>query len=186
MHFNIGTSLVAALALAAPAFATLTPDQIVGGIGQLNIKVQALTVIALQLNRQNAPLALLNQGPFAQLFAGVGDLINTVNADIAAIRNTPIYNDPDASRIAIAYVEHIGYHTLLLETLYVKAGLFVGLGYIDNPISGGLTQCAAQFKIYSDNLVGCVPSKAQQITVVRTPFVLLLSLTIRSYSLIRL
>ena len=105
MRFNIGSSLVAALALAAPALAVLTPDQIVDGIGQLTIKVQALTKIAVQLNRQNAPLVQSNQGPFAELFAGVGDIINTVVADINAIQNTPVYKDPDASRIALKYIE---------------------------------------------------------------------------------
>jgi hypothetical protein len=71
------TLATAALALAAPISAAITPAQVVDNIKTLTAKSQALQRPAQSISIINGPLIIIGQGPFPQLIVGFQDIVVT-------------------------------------------------------------------------------------------------------------
>lgn len=96
----------AALALAAPISAALTPAQIVDNIKMLTTKSQALQGPAQSITIINGPLIVIGQGPFPQIIAGFTDIVTTTTTAISQMQGTqPVKAGADADAIFDAFRE---------------------------------------------------------------------------------
>jgi hypothetical protein len=71
------TLATAALALAAPISAAITPTQVVDNIKTLTAKSQALQAPAQSISIINGPLVIIGQGPFPKIIVGFQDIVVT-------------------------------------------------------------------------------------------------------------
>lgn len=96
----------AALALAAPISAAITPAQMVDNIRMLTSKSQALQAPAQSITIINGPLIVIGQGPFPQLIAGFTDIIATTTTAIAQMQDTqPVKAGAESDAIFDAFRE---------------------------------------------------------------------------------
>ncbi|KAJ5055741.1 UVI-1 [Bipolaris maydis] len=131
----------AALALAAPISAAITPAQMVDNIRMLTSKSQALQAPAQSITIINGPLIVIGQGPFPQLIAGFTDIIATTTTAIAQMQDTqPVKAGAESDAIFDAFREFVRVHQVLLNILIGKAGLFETVPVIGEPVAAVLRQ----------------------------------------------
>jgi hypothetical protein len=112
-------------AFAVPAFAAITPAQVVENLRMLTTKSQALQAPAQQINVVNGPLIIIGQGPFPvrvaqlhsnilysrltteqQIIVGFSDIITTTTNAIATMQGSaPVKAGADADAIFDAFRE---------------------------------------------------------------------------------
>jgi hypothetical protein len=103
---SIRNIFTAALALAAPISAAITPAQTVENIKMLTSKSQALQAPAQSITIVNGPLIVIGQGPFPQIIAGFTDIVTTVSTAIAQMDGSlPVKAGADSDAIFDAFRE---------------------------------------------------------------------------------
>lgn len=96
----------AALALATPIAAAITPAQTVDNIKLLTQKSQALQAPAQSITVINGPLIVIGQGPYPQIIAGFTDIVTTVTTAIAQMEgSSPVPAGAESDAIFDAYRE---------------------------------------------------------------------------------
>ena len=96
--------LAAAMALAAPISAALTPTQISDNIRSLTEKSQALQAPAQSLTILDGPLLLTGQGNFPPIIKGFTEIVNVGTAAINQMKGTaPIPAGADSDSIFNAF-----------------------------------------------------------------------------------
>ncbi|EMD59780.1 hypothetical protein COCSADRAFT_30546 [Bipolaris sorokiniana ND90Pr] len=151
----------AALALAAPISAALTPAQIVDNIKMLTTKSQALQGPAQSITIINGPLIVIGQGPFPQIIAGFTDIVTTTTTAISQMQGTqPVKAGADADAIFDAFREFVRVHQVLLNILIGKAGLFTTIPFIGQPVAAVLRQVEGVVDTIAFGIIDLVESRA--------------------------
>ncbi|XP_014555455.1 hypothetical protein COCVIDRAFT_102275 [Bipolaris victoriae FI3] len=158
---SIRNIFTAALALAAPISAAITPAQTVSNIKMLTSKSQALQAPAQSITIINGPLIVIGQGPFPQIIAGFTDIISTVTTSIAQMQGSePVKAGPDSDAIFDAFREFVRVHQVLLNILIGKAGLFTTVPFIGQPVAAVLRQLESVVDTIAFMLIDTVQSRS--------------------------
>ncbi|KAE8823053.1 hypothetical protein PTNB73_10370 [Pyrenophora teres f. teres] len=115
----------AALALATPITAAITPAEVVVNIQSITSVSLKLQVPAQKISIVNGPLILIGQGPFPELIVGFADIVSKATLAIAGMQGMPTF---------------VRVHQVLLNILIGKAGLFQSVPFIGTPIAAVLRQ----------------------------------------------
>ncbi|KAI2639425.1 UVI-1 [Xylaria nigripes] len=119
MYFS---NLLTASALAATAFASLTPIQIAANINILAQKSQSLYSTAQTINNDNAALIASGKGPLVTIVGGFDDIINTASVTVKLLADTPaITSEVDAKLVIDAFNNFAHVNGDLLNVLIGKA-----------------------------------------------------------------
>ncbi|EFQ93918.1 hypothetical protein PTT_08560 [Pyrenophora teres f. teres 0-1] len=126
----------AALALATPITAAITPAEVVVNIQSITSVSLKLQVPAQKISIVNGPLILIGQGPFPELIVGFADIVSKATLAIAGMQGMPTVPAGQATDdVFNAFREAI-----LLNILIGKAGLFQSVPFIGTPIAAVLRQ----------------------------------------------
>ncbi|EUC47811.1 hypothetical protein COCMIDRAFT_3288 [Bipolaris oryzae ATCC 44560] len=158
---SIRNIFTAALALAAPISAAITPAQMVDNIKMVTAKSQALQAPAQSITIVNGPLIVIGQGPFPQIIAGFTDIVTTVTVAIAQMDGSqPVKAGAQADAIFDAFREFVRVHQALLNILIGKAGLFTTVPFIGQPVAAVLRQIESVVDTIAFAIIDLVQSRA--------------------------
>lgn len=79
----------AALALAAPIAAQISPKQLVENINAVTQKSQDLQDPAQRITLVNGPLIVVGQGPFPEIIRGLTEIVSLTGTTVAQLRGAP-------------------------------------------------------------------------------------------------
>ncbi|CAE7220468.1 hypothetical protein PTTW11_11315 [Pyrenophora teres f. teres] len=131
----------AALALATPITAAITPAEVVVNIQSITSVSLKLQVPAQKISIVNGPLILIGQGPFPELIVGFADIVSKATLAIAGMQGMPTVPAGQATDdVFNAFREFVRVHQVLLNILIGKAGLFQSVPFIGTPIAAVLRQ----------------------------------------------
>ncbi|USP79085.1 uncharacterized protein yc1106_06359 [Curvularia clavata] len=172
----------AALALATPIAAALTPAQVADNIKTLTSKSAALQAPAQSITIINGPLIVIGQGPFPQIIAGFTDIVSTATVAISQMEgSSPVPAGADADLIFEAFREFVRVHQVLLNILIGKAGLFTTVPFIGQPVAAVLRQVEAVVDTIAFGLIDSVESRAADLQSQANTLGATLDICINSY-----
>ncbi|KAK4105139.1 hypothetical protein N658DRAFT_493259 [Parathielavia hyrcaniae] len=133
-------ALLASSSAASPVAALLassppTPQEVVADINQLTQKTQALQGTAQSITPLNAPLIVLQEGPFRDLVAGYADMVQSGKDLISDLDGFDPVAGPDADEINTAFQEFAAASRELHEVLIEKAGILFKIPIISHPVT---------------------------------------------------
>ncbi|KAF9698383.1 hypothetical protein EKO04_003925 [Ascochyta lentis] len=151
----------AALALATPIAAALTPAQMVENIKMVTQKSQALQAPAQSITIINGPLLIIGQGPFPQIIAGFTDIISTAATAVGQMQGSnPVKAGAESDDIFNAFRDFVRVHQVLLNILIGKAGLFTTVPVIGQPVAAVLRQLENVVDTLAFGTIDLVESRA--------------------------
>ncbi|KAL6704378.1 hypothetical protein ACN47E_008230 [Coniothyrium glycines] len=151
----------AALALATPIAAALSPEQMVTNIKEVTRKSQALQGPAQSITIVNGPLIIVGQGPFPQIITGFVDIVSTVTVAISQMEGSaPVPAGAQSDAIFEAFREFVRVHQALLNILIGKSGLFATVPFIGQPVAAVLRQIENVVDTIAFAIIDLVESRA--------------------------
>ncbi|KAK3904810.1 hypothetical protein C8A05DRAFT_31385 [Staphylotrichum tortipilum] len=159
---SILTGAVAFLASSITADTT-TPQQVAGDINQLAQKSQALQGTAHNITALNAPLIMLEEGPFRDLVAGYTEIIQSGKKLISDLDGFGPIAGSDADQIYTAFHEFAAASQALHQILIDKAGILLKIPIISQPVTTVMLLQEAVIDGIALLLINATPAKADEL-----------------------